>query len=159
MISFTRYCFHVHINQMSQPYQEKSWQFVCVPTPCPLRSGGASHDINIDMVIWSESGRRIRNRANVYVLIQYLSRNPFCSRPVDPLLAALSGSREDICFLHRTPLIHEATSVSLHSAPSRTSSALLFQLKPPRHAVGARAGAVIIVWNVLCFNAATLHYV
>lgn len=54
--------------------------------------------------------------------MQHLSRNPFCSRPVDPLLDALSGSREDICFLHPCSLIHEANSVSLLSAPSPSSS-------------------------------------
>lgn len=57
----------------------------------------------------------------------------------------LSGSREDICFLHPSSLIRKATSVSLHSALPQSSSALLFQLKPPRHAVGAWAGAVIIM--------------
>lgn len=55
----------------------------------------------------------MRKRANDYMLIQHLSRNPFCSRPVDLLPAALSGSREDICFVHPSSLIHKATSVSL----------------------------------------------
>lgn len=64
------------------------------------------------------------NRANNDMFIQHLFRNPFCSRPVDPLPAALSGSREDICFLHPSSLIHKATSVSLHSALSRFSSAV-----------------------------------
>lgn len=80
--------------------------------------------------------------------MQHLSRNPFCSRPVDPLPDALGGSREDICFLHPCSLIHEANSVSLLSALCSVSvlcRALLFQLKPPRHAVGARPGAVIIM--------------
>lgn len=95
-----------------------------------------------DRLIWPQSGRRMRNRANDYMLIQYLSRNPFCSHPVDPLPAALSGSWEDICFLHPSSLIHKATtSVRLHSALSRPSSPLLFQLKPPRHAAGAWASA------------------
>lgn len=63
--------------------------------------------------------------ANGYMLAQYLSRNPFCSRPVDPQLATLSGSREGICFLHPTSVTHEATSVSQPSSATH------------RHAVGS----------------------
>lgn len=54
----------------------------------------------------------MRNGASDYMLIQHLSRNPFCRRPVDPLPAALSGRREDICFLHPSsdPQGHQCVS-------------------------------------------------
>lgn len=55
--------------------------------------------------------------------------------------AALSGRREDICFLHPSSLIHKATSVSLHSAPSRPSSSLLLLLLLSAEATQACSGS------------------
>lgn len=143
-ISMATYCFHVSVL-----YQGMFWQSVS------LCSDSTSSEVwcwiillcayHIDRVIRPDSGRRMRNWENDYMLTQDLSRNPFHSRPVPSLPAALSGSRDDICFLHPSSLIHKAKSVSLHSALTASSLALLLQLMPPRHAVGAGDSLVIIV--------------
>lgn len=116
----------------------------------------------IDRVIWSESKWREKKpskRLHAHTafvqksILQPSCRSSACCSQWEQrrhLLSTslLSSTRPPVCLC--TLLL------------SLSSSALLFQLKPPRHAVGARVVRLLLRrwgWNVLCFTAPTSRYV
>lgn len=138
---------------------------VCVLIPHPLRYGAESFccvHIRNWQVIWSESWKREKETEQEITahrtFVQKSILQPSCR------FSACCSQWEQRRHLLSTSLLSSTRPpvclCTLLFSPSLL--ALLFQLKPPRHAVGVWVVQLLLWrwgWNVLNFNALTLCYV